>query len=147
MVFKIQTTKEVETGNDVIPQGEILKVKSKRIFGFVVCEVIDGERYSGCLIPEEYCIRVPNVKTYTEKEWKDTEGYLIARIRKAEKQVEQLQKELERYKPKEDPLANKIDQLIGEWIKAPYIGDEQTDRKIFSINLADIVRKELTQQT
>lgn len=40
-------------------------------------------------------------------------------------------------------LEKKVDYKINEWLNADYIGNEDTDRQAFSIQLVDFIRKEL----
>ena len=71
--MKIQLIKNYKTGTSHIAKGTVMTVKKRprNVWPFFKSnkyQVTLGPHF-GLVIPEEYCLELPNKKTYTEEEW------------------------------------------------------------------------------
>src|SRR5699024_8705804 len=99
--------------------------------------------------PKEYCIKIPDEKTYSEKEWNDMENHYMNLLEKEREKVLGLQKERDNLRKLIENhinkyiVANQVSNMLDEWLNAEYQGSEEVDRKNFSLKLTNFIQGKL----
>ncbi|MCM3411486.1 hypothetical protein [Metabacillus litoralis] len=118
--MKIKIIKDLTVNQGWIRTGVVLEA---RLFTTVPIQfnapyqVIAG-KYSGHIIPREYCIELPKERTYSEKEWNELENYYMGELDKEREEKKIIMLEFER------KLINlkSIDQEARTQIRKWYLG-------------------------
>lgn len=138
-------------GKGPIPKGTVLKVRSLSRAPFELSpktQIIEGE-YSGEFIPREVFIRLPEEKTYTEKEWNDMENYYMELLDIKRERIDRFKRErnllvetIEKYAT-QMIVADKVSDMLNDWLNNEYEGDEKDDRYNFALELTRFIQKKV----
>jgi len=150
--MKVEVIKSIRLKNRWVSPGTILKVRyfpsNQLIQRNQTYQVIAG-KFSGCNIPKEYCIKIPDEKTYSEKEWNDMENHYMNLLEKEREKVLGLQKERDNLRKLIENhinkyiVANQVSNMLDEWLNAEYQVSEEVDRKNFSLKLTNFIQGKL----